>query len=163
MCTYTRLRAAAAVCGLVSLGLHGMAISQEHSQLVETGVILSAQQVGHSAQARLIGATPPFWTPTPEDIAQLEARLRPYLETAAPPEAGVIVAKLESYKRQYIGYTRDGKKWILVNSFCEEFWRKDDDWRDRVELVYDGGPCFFKLHYEPSSSQFERLWINGEA
>jgi hypothetical protein len=75
----------------------------------------------------------------------------------------VIAARLGSYKRQYFGYTDGGKRWILVNGFCEGHWKKEDTWRDGGVLVKDGGLCFFKVRYDPSRSEFEQLEINGEA
>ena len=59
---------AACVCMVVALALAGTAMSQEHSQLVDTGVIFSAQQLERSADAyRTLGITPPYWTPSFED------------------------------------------------------------------------------------------------
>jgi len=158
-----RLCAAATVYMLILLASQGIAMSQERSQLVDTGVIFSAEHVERSGADRMFGVTPPFWTPSPEQIAQLEVQLKPYLGRVRLPKAKVIAARLESYKRQYFGYTDGGKRWILVNGFCEGHWKKEDTWRDRVVLVRDGGLCFFKVRYDPSRSEFEQLVINGEA
>jgi len=159
-----RLGVAAAVCMLIPLVSQGIAMSQERSKLVDTGVIFSAQQVKRLVDMNpMIGITAPFWTPTPEEIAQLEGKLKPYLEGMTTAPAKAIVASLASYKRQYLGYTDGGKKWILVNSFCETYWRENDTWRDRVVYVLDGGPCFFQVRYDLSGSQFEQLEINGAA
>jgi hypothetical protein len=152
---------AATVYMLILLATYGHAMSQERSKLVDTGVIFSAEQLERLPNVHKIGVTPPYWTPSPEEIALLEARLKPYLEGATPPEARVIAARLGSYKRQYLGFTHDGKRWILVNGFCEGHWKEEDTWRDRVVLVLDGGLCYFKVLYDPSRSQFEHLLING--
>ena len=110
-------------------------------------------------------------------LGRLENKLKPYLEDVSngkrtetadywwrvPSQAKEIVARLGSYKRQYFGLTHGGKKWILVNSFCEAFWKRNDYWRDSIVDVFDGGSCFFMVLYDPSSSQFDRLMINGEA
>jgi len=151
---------AAFVCIVIALASPEIAKSEEHSQLVDTGVIFSAKQVERSAKSyRML--TPPFWTPSTEEIARLEVQLKPYLEGVATPEARVIAAKLGRYKRQYLGYTDGGKKWIFVNSFCD--WKDDGFWRDRLIIVKDGGTCFFKVRYDVSSSRFDQLQINGEA
>src|SRR5262249_23074829 len=106
-----RLCEAACVCIIIAFASPGIAKSREHSQLVDTGVIFSAKQVERSAELyRML--TPPFWTPSTEEIARLEIQLKPYLEGVAIPEAKVIAAKLGRYKRQYLGYTDGGKKWI---------------------------------------------------
>ena len=148
---------------LILLASQGIAVSQERSQLVDTGVIFSAEHAERSGAGRVFGATPPYWTPPPEQIATLEAQLKSYLAGIKLAKAKVIAAKLGGYKRQYFGYTDGGKRWILVNGFCEGYWKKQDTWRDRVVLVLDGGSCFFHVRYDPSRSQFEQLEINGEA
>jgi len=158
----SRRHEAALVCMLIALALPGIALSQEQSQLVDTGIIFSAKLVERSADLnRMIGVTPPFWTPSFEDIARLEGRLKPYLEGVGTPKAKVIAAKLGRYKRQYLGYTDGGKKRIFVNSFCH--WKEDWLWRESLVIVKDGGTCFFRVHYDLSSSQFEQLEINGDA
>ena len=156
-----RLSGAAFICTVIALA-SSVAASQEHSQLVDTGVIFSAQQVERSPRlARMIGITPPFWAPSREEIALLEAKLKRYLEGETPPEAKVIAARLGSYKRQYVGYTEDSKRRILVNGFCEEHLKEEDAWRDRLVVMFDGGPCFFTVRYDTSRSRFEYLLING--
>jgi len=158
-----RLRVAAPVYVLILLASAGITVSQEHSRLVDTGVIFSAEHVERSGAHRVLGLTRPYWTPSPEQIALLESKLKPYLGAYRSPRAKVIAARLGSYRRQYFGYSENGKKWIFVNGFCEGHWKKEDAWRDRVVLVLDGGLCFFKVRYNPSRSQFEQLEINGEA
>jgi hypothetical protein len=160
------VRLCAAVTIWLLIPLAPQSTSQEPSRLVDTGVIFSAQQLESWAKAnRGMGITPPFWTPSPEQIARLEAELRPYLEAVTAP--GTIVARqtivdqLGSYKKQYSGYTKGDKKWIYVNAFCERFWKREDRWRDSDLIIFDGGPCYFQVHYDTSSSQFDRLSING--
>jgi len=155
-----RLCEAAFICMVIALASPGIAKSQEHSRLVDTGVIFSAKQVERSAEFyRML--TPPFWTPSTEEIARLEVQLKPYLEGLATPKAKVIAAKLGRYKRQYLGYTDGGKKWIFVNSFCR--WKQDGFWQDSLIIAQDGGTCFFRVRYDVSRSQFDQLEINGEA
>jgi hypothetical protein len=149
---------------LVLLASPGISMSEERSKLVDTGVIFSAQQVEsfrlhRSDITNFVGLTPPFWMPVPEEIALLEGKLKPYLESATPPAARVIATRLGSYKRQYVGYTDGGKRWIFVNGFCE--WKESDAWHDRLVLVMDGGLCFFTVRYDVSRSRFEYLLING--
>jgi len=146
------------VCIVIALASPGVAKSQEHSQLVDTGVIFSAKQVERLAKSYHI-LKPPYWTPSTEEIARLEVQLKPYLEGVTTPKAKVIAAKLGHYKRQYLGYTVGGKKWIFVNSFCS--WTEDESWRDTIIIVKDGGACFFSVRYDVSRSQFNQLQING--
>jgi hypothetical protein len=74
-----RLRVAATVYVLILLASQAIAMSQECSQLVDTGGIFSAEHVEHSGADRVFGITPPYWTPSPEQIALLEVQLKPYL------------------------------------------------------------------------------------
>jgi len=142
----------AAFCML--LGSRGVAVAQERSQLVDIGVILSLS----TDDRPMPHMTPPFWTPSPDQLAQLEAQLKPYLDGS---HQGKWIAELGVYKRQYVGYTERGKRRIFVNSFCEQFWKREESWRDQLVIVFDGGPCFHSVHYDTSSSQFDRLQING--
>lgn len=158
-----RLCTVAAVSMLMHFAFQAIAMSQERVQLIDTGVIFSAEHVERSGADRALGVTRPFWTPSPEQIARIETQLKRYLGRVTPAKAKVIAARLGSYKRQYFGYTDGGKRWILVNGFCEGHWKEHNTWLDRVVLVHDGGPCFFKVRYDTSRSQFGRLEINGEA
>jgi hypothetical protein len=172
-----RLCVAATVYLLALLASQGIAISQERSEFVDTGVIFSVQQIERSDKmSRFFDAAQPLWTPSPEEIARLESTLKTYLEDVAsgkrtevadywraPFQAKAIIARHGSYKRQYFGVTHDSKRWIFVNSFCEAYWKRDDSWRDRMALVADGGSCFFMVLYDPATMQFDKLTINGEA
>src|SRR5262245_43702713 len=109
---------AANVHMLIVLASQGIAVSQERSQLVDTCVIFSAEHVERSGAGRVFVATPPYWTPSPEQIAMLEAQLKSYLAGIKLAKAKVIAARLGSYKRQYFGFTDGGKRRILVNGFC---------------------------------------------
>jgi len=159
----TRLAWRPAICLLIFLASEGIAVSQQAPRPVDTGVIFSAEHVEGSGANRLFALAAPYWTPSPDEIALLEAHLKPYLARATIPGAKVIAARLESYKRQYFGFTDGGKKWILVNGFCAGQWKKQDTWHDRVVVVLDGGVCFFRVRYDLLRSQFEQLQINGEA
>jgi hypothetical protein len=93
-----------------------------------------------------------------------EGLLKPYLESIATPHAKKLAASLGGYKRQSVGYTDGGKRWILVNGICERYWQKNaSTLRDSVIVVLDGGPCFFMARYDPSISKFDELVINGPA
>ena len=156
-----RLCAAGTICLLIPLA--SQTTSQERSKLVDTGVIFTAQHLESLVEFNKMGIlTAPFWTPSPEQILQLEAHLKTYIwRRRWHPGAKTVVAEFGNYKKQYSGYIKGGKKWIYVNAFCEELWKGDDRWRDSEIIVFDGGPCFFQVHYHPSGSRFDRLYING--
>jgi ABC-type cobalt transport system substrate-binding protein len=175
-----RIRAcvAATTCMVMPFALQGIGASQDASTLVETGVIFSAQQVERSDRAiQFFDGARPMWTPSSEEIARLESKLKPYLEEVAngkreaggyaswrmPRQVKEILARLGGYKRQYFGFTFGGRRWIFVNGFCEGFWTRSDSWHDDIVIVLDGGSCFFQALYDPSSAEFDKLSINGEA
>jgi hypothetical protein len=158
---YIPLCKAGCLSMVIALAVPGPAMSQEHPLLVDTGVIFSAQQLERSADAyHLLRVTPPYWTPSFEDIAQLERQLKNYLAGATTLQAKALATKLESSKRQYLGYTNDGKRWIFVNGFCES-WTKDRLWHEDIIIVFDGGSCFFTVRYDQSNSRFDELMVNG--
>jgi hypothetical protein len=156
--------AAAVAFVLLPLVAQGNALSQEHAKVVETGVVLSAHEAERATKAYpMLQILPPFWTPSSEEIQNLEGKLKIHLEKVRNPQVDAIIVNLDSYKRQYLGYTSGGRRQILVNGVCEEYWTKSGSWRDQVVFVLDGGPCFFQIRYDLSGSQFERLDINGDS
>ncbi|OJT17939.1 hypothetical protein BO221_43915 [Archangium sp. Cb G35] len=112
-----------------------------------------------TAPSWLTSTDEPAWTPTRKDVLDLEERIEAYLRER---EQGDLWSSIASYKRQYVGLTRNGRRVIFANFFCHTF---DDffDWRTRLVSVDDGGDCFFHVFYEPASATFSGLQINGEA
>ncbi len=100
------------------------------------------------------------WTPGRTDVLKLERGIESFLKKAAPKESQDLWTKIRTYKRQYVGITRKGRKAIFVNFFCGTF---DLSWKDAPVVVEDGGDCFFNVLYDPASAAFSDLRINGEA
>src|SRR5262245_20650083 len=97
------MRVCLGFCLLIRLASQVMA--QEGAELVDTGVIFSADELDRSTESnRIWGVTPPYWTPSPEDVARLESQLKLYLETVVHPGAKAVVTELAGYKKQYWGY-----------------------------------------------------------
>ncbi len=108
--------------------------------------------------------SPPFWTPTAEQIAELHSKLPLYLQTIQSQDAREITRGFERYRYQYFGYTAEGVRWILINAFCaDELGGYDDYWRKQYLLVMDGGSCFFRVRYNTQSKIFRDLDVNGHA
>lgn len=118
-------------------------------------VVFTAEQVQHLTLPQLDG---PYWTPTPEVIAEVERRLPGYVNIYAPKYNTKLKGDLAQYKRQYLGYTLAGRKMVYVNAFCEDF----DRWRHAFIWVYGGGECFFQVSYDPQAKMFFMFTINGE-
>jgi hypothetical protein len=100
------------------------------------------------------------WTPGKNEVLKLEEKLESYLKKAAAKRSPNLWSKLATYKRQYVGITRNGRKVIFANFFCHAF---DMDWKAKPVTVDDGGDCFFNVTYDPDSATFSDLQINGDA
>lgn len=142
----------------LSANLIECALAQEATRQTRTGVILSPFAVENDLPRHETGA---LWMPTLEDIVRLENRLRPYLHGASDRRARDIAASLDTYKRQYIGHSAWGKRAIFVIGLCEEIWRRSDNWRRGIALIFDGGSCYFRVHFDVARQTFKYLEINN--
>ena len=95
------------------------------------------------------------WTPTEEDILQLEEQINAYLEEL-PPNS---LMPLSEYQRQYAGAIIKEHRLLYGNYFCQTF---DVDWHKRPLVVLDGGNCFFQVVYDIQTQDFVSFNINGE-
>lgn len=127
----------------------------------EKGVILSGpegrmllQQCSRMSPEEVTG----FWTPSGEEIEQLEAAFFEFIKDKRPPNRDFL---LNDYYRQYTGFMRGGKKFIYVNGFSHT--RKGHDWRRIAYVVCDGGGSFFGVEYDMETKRFSHLEYNGEA
>ena len=140
-------------------------LKDEPPRLVDKGVIFgkgSTQRFAHEFPLLELSST--YWTPGLADIDKLEIELPKYLMTHGDKAGSEIYSKLAEYKRQYLGYaSSDGVRHILINAFCDVYWKKGTLWQSTVVLVFDGGSCFFQVRYNVSTHQFEKLEINGDA
>ena len=68
--------------------------------------------------------------------------------------------KLKVYKRQYVCVIdQHGNKLVWVNCFCHAY----DGWRSSIQLVMDGGNCFYSLVINLTTGKYDNLMVNGEA
>ena len=117
------------------------------------GVIFSAEET--QAMMARTGEHPdlrgPFWTPSEQQVMSFERCLPAFLKNLRDSH---IRRELVLYKRQYFGITRNGVKKILANFFCEQYWKFNDDWRDKIVVSRSYiGDCFFKVYYDPSTGE----------
>jgi hypothetical protein len=101
-----------------------------------------------------------YWTPAEADVRALEAGLVQFLQAAAPERSPELWRKQASYKRQYAGLVRDGRRLVYASFFCDS---GGEAWRHEPLFVMDGGDCFFQLTYDPARGTFDDLMVNGEA
>jgi hypothetical protein len=101
-----------------------------------------------------------FWTPSADDILNLEEKIAEYLSQNSsqfyrqPP----VWEQLDEYQRQYIGLERGDRQIIYGNYFCNS---GSVNWREKLVVVDDGGDCFFQVEYDVESEVFIKLLVNG--
>ncbi|HEU4559516.1 MAG TPA: hypothetical protein VFS20_16820 [Longimicrobium sp.] len=110
-----------------------------------------------------------LWTPTAEQVRDLEARLTPLLRSELTRQYGgkSLATRLAWYHRQYGGLVLNGRRIIYVNGFLPG-WRYDRGadtvpWRQFPVWVCDGGIGYFGVEYDPATKRFRNLAFNGVA
>ena len=102
-----------------------------------------------------------FWTPAPRDVTELEALLDKFLRTDS---AGRSVLPLDQYHRQYIGFTKSGKRFIYGNFYrAPSAISSTYDEGTQPVIVCDGGPRFWGIVYSAEARSFMDLAFNGVA
>jgi hypothetical protein len=125
-------------------------------------VIFTEEQAEEMELASWLVDSDGFWTPSVDDILNLEEKIVEYLSQNSsyfyrqPP----VWERLHEYQRQYIGLERGGRKIIYGNYFCNS---GGVDWRQKLVIMIDGGECFFQVEYDVESGFFIKLLVNGEA
>ena len=111
------------------------------------------------------------WTPTKEDIMELEKQLNTYM-AKAPKRSAVnskssgpdIHQNLPKYIRQYFGYlSPKGERMIYINCFLPDNLSKSSDWQQSVHQAFDGGSYYWQAHYDVKKQKIVSLSINGVA
>ena len=97
-----------------------------------------------------------YWTPSQFEIVHAESLISSYLKEKAP----AIYSKLKTYKRQYVGFVRDGRKCIYANFFCNDHRMV---WKTEELIVKDGGDCYFQIKVDLTQNRCFDLHVNGEA
>ncbi|MBI3125908.1 MAG: hypothetical protein HYZ10_16040 [Ignavibacteriales bacterium] len=146
-------------CAISSL-LIGQAYKVKKLDL--SGVIFSEKQ---TKEIKLLpfSEKKEFWTPTKSDVEELEKYLPVWISKNELDVAKGILKDLKNYKRQYLGFLENGKRFIYVNAFCKSFYKNDKSWRTHFVFVMDGGSCFFQIIYDCDKKSFSRFLINGIA
>lgn len=67
----------------------------------------------------------------------------------------------KQYKKQLVAVLNpEGEKEVWVNCFCDT---EGDSWRNRIIVVFDGGPCFFNFKVNLRTKKVYELLVNGFA
>jgi hypothetical protein len=103
----------------------------------------------------------PFWTPTVDQVQELESLLPKYLKVH-PPIDDNPVGNVFEYGFQYFGVTKNDRKLIYLNAFCNPS-KFDGRQKKEIILVKDGGNCYFQVYFDPAKKEFIHLHYNGQA
>ncbi len=97
------------------------------------------------------------WQPTHQQLHELKQLLKPYVEEQAiawredlPP--------WKRYTFQFQAQLIDGNKVIFINAMCSE---PPSQVTRAFVYTFDGGPCYFRVHWNPTSKTFTGFSFNG--
>lgn len=99
------------------------------------------------------------WSPAPEQVSELRISLASYVKQQALTQH-LQLPKWQNYTFQFQGQVDAGQKIIFVNAFCIT---PPEQAKRQFVFVFDGGPCFFQVKYNPNQKLFYQLMFNGEA
>ncbi len=121
------------------------------------GVIFSDRNAAVSLRFMLVNETgeDAYWTPSKAEIVDMEVQLDSYVNEQVP----ALGPWLNSYRRQYFGFIRDGKQLIMVVGFCKPV---GIDWRREMVALPESGGCYFEGQYDATNDEFLYLWEGVE-
>ena len=99
-----------------------------------------------------------YWKPTREQISILEHELVGFLKQNA---FGERIFPLSKYHRQYIGFVKNGKRYIYGNFYTTTLNGKSSS--TEPVSVCDGGKNYWGIVYSVESRQFHQAVSNGPA
>lgn len=93
---------------------------------------------------------------------QMVAQAASHVQEAADHArwSGTVLPQVGTYRVQYQGAIKDGKKLVRMMGAC----RTDPGEGDptaRWLVVYDGGKCYYRAEYDPASNTFVYFAFNG--
>lgn len=98
-----------------------------------------------------------YWRPTLEDIAQVES----ILEQCVHKDYPNIHAKLQKYKRQYVGFIdQNGQRTVGIYAFIGH---DNLSWKEGPVIISDGGDSVFQTTVNLDQNTCSRIHINGDA
>lgn len=103
-----------------------------------------------------------FWEVSPSEAAKADAMLGEYFRRDVRARRRLSLP-LEDYGRQYVGFVREGVRWIYINAFVARK-RAKVLARARTEFIRgcDGGGLFWGLELSTKTWEFSAFAINGD-
>jgi hypothetical protein len=130
-------------------------------KLPGTGLFILPVNAGQSLLRQCSRGTPnasQFWNPSPDQIQKLESLLPQYVRHGTDQNPN-IPGNVE-YHRQYVGIVVKGKRLIYGNFYPASVSDYFDE-KSTPVVVCDGGASFWGIVFEPESSVFLDLQVNG--
>jgi hypothetical protein len=100
------------------------------------------------------------WTPSTEMVRSIRSNLETFVVAESTARHISLPTRFTNYTFQYQGQESNGRKFVLINAFCQ---RPKSNLQAHFYFVDDGGPCFFTAKYDPSTKEFYELAFNGDA
>lgn len=103
-----------------------------------------------------------YWLPTASEITAFEVELPLTLELRER-NGQRVPPRFQQFRRQYIGFTRNGRRFIYGNFsaiYDDEPWKRWE-FLERPVVVCDGGTNFWSVVYDPKRKLFEEPQFNG--
>ncbi len=107
------------------------------------------------------------WQPEAMDIVGFEAALPAALaERRRTAETPDWANDRNGWRRQYVGYVRDGRRFIYGNFYprgVSDGEPGNERWHREPIVICDGGPAFFGAEYDVEAGRITHLDFNGSA
>jgi hypothetical protein len=139
------------------------AAAERQKRLMQKDVIVQDVRAGDVRGLMREGVNPPLAIVPLADALAIRQELLSFLRKSPIASERKVLADFDDYYIQYIGYARNGRNIVFLNGVCSsqfESLRLDER---HVELVADGGPCFFSVHYDIASKRILELFVHGSA
>ena len=149
---FTRKLAILSALIFVMLGATGQQTPQS--------VILPSSEAKNLKFFGLPGKVTGHWNPERPDAEALERNLDQVTALDSKTWGSAFhIQHPEKYYRQYVGVGLNNRRLIFVDAFCDL--KGFDYWQQHLVIVSDGATCFWQALYDPQSSKFTYLEING--
>jgi hypothetical protein len=99
------------------------------------------------------------WSPRKEDVELAESAIGHEVEAAfGRLKTEKAPFRPSSYRRQYAGYWRSGRRVLYVNAVARG---ADDGWRSQAALMCDGGTQSYGAVFDLDRRSFDSFYFNG--
>ena len=126
----------------------------------------NAQALAHQCSRASPGPVQGTWTPTAQQIAELEDLLFPTLAVQLiQRELSDQGWQASDYYRQYGGLIIAGQRIIYVNAvhrYVIEQSHQGDAWKTAPVGICDGGELAFGVEYDPETKTLAKFQFNGK-